>query len=306
VNQNDEDSRAIEVPEVVRRKALAAGETGWLDGLPDMVAALEEEWGIRVGRAFSAGSEAYVATAVLADSTQAVLKVLIPGTYEASQHEALALRLADGNGCARLLREDAVRRAMLVERLGRSLAELALPVERRLDAMCAAVSQMWRPAAGSGLPTGAEKGRWLIDFISRKWDETGRPCSERAVAYALSCAERRIAAHDDERSVLVHGDVHPANTLEASDGAFKLIDPDGLLAEAEYDLGVMMREDSDDMAEGDPRKRAHWLAARTGRDAAAIWDWATVERLSTGLYCTHLELQPSGARMLAVAEFVAA
>jgi hypothetical protein len=28
------------------------------------------------------------------------------------------------------------------------------------------------------------------------------------VAHALACAARRVAAHDDERAVLVHGDVH--------------------------------------------------------------------------------------------------
>jgi len=28
------------------------------------------------------------------------------------------------------------------------------------------------------------------------------------VCHALACAELRVAAHDDERAVLVHGDVH--------------------------------------------------------------------------------------------------
>ncbi len=52
-----------------------------------------------------------------------------------------------------------------------------------------------------------------------------------------------MAAHDDERAVLVHGDVHEWNALQAPGGGFKLVDPDGLLAEPEYDLGVVMRED---------------------------------------------------------------
>jgi streptomycin 6-kinase len=52
-----------------------------------------------------------------------------------------------------------------------------------------------------------------------------------------------MAAHDDERAVLVHGDVHEWNALQAPGGGFKLVDPDGLVAEPEYDLGVLMRED---------------------------------------------------------------
>lgn len=73
-------------------------------------------------------------------------------------------------------------------------------------------------------------------------------------------------------AVLVHGDVHQWNALEAKQG-FKLVDPDGLLAEAEYDLGILMREDPTELLDGDPRRRAHWLAARCGLDAAAIWEW---------------------------------
>lgn len=59
-----------------------------------------------------------------------------------------------------------------------------------------------------GLPTGVEKGRWLVEFIVATWEELNHPCSERAVDHALGRAARRIDAHRDERAVLVHGDVH--------------------------------------------------------------------------------------------------
>src|SRR5439155_8960831 len=49
--------------------------------------------------------------------------------------------------------------------------------------------------------------------------------------------------------------------------------PDGLIAEAEYDLGILMREDPRELLEGDPRSRARWLARRSGLDATAIWEW---------------------------------
>jgi streptomycin 6-kinase len=136
------------------------------------------------------------------------------------------------------------------------------------------------------------------------WEELGRPCSERAVGHALACAARRIAAHDDERAVLVHGDVHQWNVLESGDG-FKLVDPDGLLAEAEYDMGILMREDPRELPDGDAHDRARWLAWRCGLDVTAIWEWGIVERVSTGLLCTKVELQPAGREMLAVADRLA-
>jgi hypothetical protein len=124
------------------------------------------------------------------------------------------------------------------------------------------------------------------------------------VDHALACAVRRAQAHRDERAVLVHGDVHQLNALQ-NDGGFKLIDPDGLLAEAEYDLGVLMRGDPVELLGGDPVDRARWLAARTGLDLVAIWEWGVVERLSTGLLCTRIHLQPLGRDTLRAVEAVA-
>lgn len=292
------------LPPVVRSKARVAGAGQWINDLPGIIARLEQEWSIAVGRPYDGGTEAFVAEAALRDGTPAVVKLLIPGAADNARNEITALRLADGQGCARLLREDAARGALLLERLGRSLHDLALPIAQRREILCATAAGLWRPAAGCGLPTGADKGRWLADFIAVTWEELGHPCSERAVAYALACAESRIAAHRDERAVLVHGDVHQWNVLEAP-GGFKLIDPDGLLAEAEYDMGIVMREDPRQLMRGDPRDRARWLARRCGLDPTAIWEWGVVERVSTGLLCTRIDLQPAGREMLGAADWVA-
>jgi streptomycin 6-kinase len=100
--------------------------------------------------------------------------------------------------------------------------------------------------------------------------------------------------------VLVHGDVHQWNALEAGNG-FKLVDPDGLLADPEYDLGIIMREDP---LEGDLRERCAWLASKTGLDPTAIWEWGAAERLSTGLLCVRVGLEEVGRAMLAAAEQV--
>jgi streptomycin 6-kinase len=243
-----------------------------------------------------------------------VLKLMVPRPGDQAAHEITALRLARGAGLAELLDADESRGAMLLERLGPSLADLAVPHERRLSILTALASSVWRPAPDCGLPTGADKGRWLAGFITRMWRELDRPCSEAAVEHALACAARRIAGHDDERAVLVHGDVHQWNALRAVHHGkvpragddprtgFKLVDPDGLLAEAEYDLGVLMREDPVELMAGDPWDRAHRLAAGTGRDITAIWEWGVAERVSTGLLLTSIGVQPVGTQMLEAAD----
>jgi streptomycin 6-kinase len=323
-----------DVPPVVRSKALAACAERWLNDLPELIADLERDWSISVGRPYGDPTEAFVAEATLEDGTLAVLKLCIPRDGDHAAHEAAVLRLTGGDGCVRMLREDVPRGVLLLERLGCSLSELGLPLAERLEILCATASRVWRPAsecgprAGAtthgglpsgavtdcrlpsgavtdcGLPSGADKAAGLADDIPRAWEELGRPCSERAVEYALACAAERGKAHDDERAVLVHGDVHQWNTLEAP-GGYKLVDPDGVLAEAECDLGVLMREDPEELLHGDPYGRARWLARRCGLDAHAIWQWGAVERVATGLVLTRIGLQPVASQMLAVADRIA-
>ena len=55
----------LEVPDVVREKALAVGAGAWLDELPSLVRSIEADWGITVGRAYRDSTEAFVAEATL-------------------------------------------------------------------------------------------------------------------------------------------------------------------------------------------------------------------------------------------------
>ncbi|HEX7131814.1 MAG TPA: hypothetical protein VF228_04530, partial [Iamia sp.] len=110
----------LEVPEVVRNKAITSGASAWLDGLPELVAGLAGEWGMTVGAPYPDGTEAYVAAATLDDGTPAVLKLCIPRDLDAARQEIVTLRLAAGEGCVALLRDDVERGALLLERLGPS------------------------------------------------------------------------------------------------------------------------------------------------------------------------------------------
>jgi streptomycin 6-kinase len=296
----------VQLSAVVRNRAVAEGRADWIDALADIVHGLERDWSIQVGRTYDEGTEALVADAVLADGTPAVLKVLVPRRSGAiDDHEATVLRLAGGDGCPVLYRDDPARGALLMERLGKSVFALGFPYERRLPILCDAASRIWRPAPDADLPTGGDKATWLIEFITATWTELDEPCARRTVEHAVACAERRRAAHDPERAVLVHGDVQQWNALQARD-SFKLVDPDGLLAEAEYDLGVVLREDPDEPRAADTVATARWMAARHGLDAGAIWEWGVVERVSTGLVATQIGLQPVGTQMLALADRIAA
>jgi streptomycin 6-kinase len=304
----------VPVPDPVRRKALAAGPAGgaWLAGLPTVVAEVAAAWGLAVGAPLPGGSEALVLPATTEMGLPAVLKLGIPGG-DGWEGEVRTLLSRRGRGYAAVLRHDGGRRALLLERLGPSLADLRWPIDAQIDALCAALDDAWGPPAEAlGLPTGDEKAAFLAGFIARAWESAGRPCAERTIDAALRCAERRRLSHRSELAVLAHGDPHPGNALLVPGSVprrFKFVDPDGLVVERAYDLGIALREWSDELLEGDPLALGgRWCRrlADLGRVAPApVWEWGLVERVSTGLLCAALGL-PDARAMLAVADAWAA
>jgi streptomycin 6-kinase len=306
---------SIELPVPVRQKVLHGGEEAarWLAELPRVVAELEEAWGITAGETLEGGSAAYVARVRTRGGGEAVLKVALPGEDVGAQIQTLAD--AGGRGYVRLLASDGARRAMLQEALGSSLEVLRPPPRETRKILCALLREAWKVPV-----TGARRAAWAGDkaavlhrMIDELWRELGGPCSERVRREALRCAERRAAAFDLERCVVVHGDGHPANALQVirprpgAEVGFVLIDPDGFLAEPAYDLGVVLRDWCDEvLAADDPRGLVRGycelLARDAGVDDAAIWEWGFAERVSSGLYLARLGLDALGRRFLASAE----
>ena len=129
--------------------------------------------------------------------------------------------------------------------------------------------------------------------------------SERAIDTVLAYAEERAASFDPGRSVLAHGDAHGWNTLDAGGGTYKLVDPEGLFSEAAHDLAVPMRESHEELLAGDPLAlgiaRAHRLGELTGVPVGPIWQWGSIERVSTGLNCLSFG-EEQGHGFLAVAD----
>ena len=291
----------IDVPPSLRKARTAAGERAWLDSLPELVSEMASQWSLSIGHTCDGfGMNALVVEATTADGTAVVLKLAPPSEADKLALEATVLRLADGDGCVRLLDADIVRRAILLERLGPSMYDLGIPRQQRHELLLDAVQHMWRPVDPSiRLQSGAERARWTIERLEQVWVQSDRACSERVLADAIGCAQRRAAAHDDSSAVLCHGDLHELNALQTDDGTFRLIDPEGVMAEPEYDLGVLMRNAP---GEDDLHERADWLAASTGRDRTAIWEWGTAERVLSGLWCRVVDHQPHGDKQLADAE----
>ena len=108
---------------------------------------LAQEWSLTLGATLRGGHAAFVVEATTAGGTKAVLKVGVPGTRRDITFEATALRLANGEGCASLMRDDLDRSALLLERLGAALYDVVPDPATRHDMMCDIAARFWRPVS---------------------------------------------------------------------------------------------------------------------------------------------------------------
>lgn len=306
----------VALPDRLMTSVRALGEDGsrWLEDLPDTLASLAADWSIAYGRPLDGGNAAYVIEAVTADRRPVIAKVALPpgvDGFAPFEQELETLRLAGGDPYAELIRDDLSRRSLLLERLGPSLASLRWSSDRQLTAVSTTLARGWRPVPSGQLPTGAAKAEWLAGFVARKWADLGRPCSPAAADKAVSYAAERAAAFDAERAVLIHGDAHAGNVLLKPDLAgaspsFRLIDPEGLLSEPAHDLGVALRDKNEELLVGDTAAavagRCRQAALLTGVNGEAIWQWAFIERVSSGLFLFELGHRREARAYLAVAD----
>ncbi len=302
---------------VVRQKALHLGGAGeaWLAGLATRLTDLERRWSIEIGEPLTGGFTGYVARARTAQGTDAVVKVCLPDPLFAREVRTIAA--AGGRGYVELYAHDDDRHAMLLESLGPSLNRVGRTPERQIETLCGLLRLAWAVPRDPGPPAdpALNKASGLAELVAGLWEELGRPCPEQVVARALEFAERRAAAFDDDRCVVVHGDAAPANALRApvarpgAESGFVFVDPDGFVGDPAYDLGVVLRDWCPELlAAPEPRLLARrycrLLATRSGMDEAAIWEWGFLERVSTGLYALQVGGEELGRPHLTTAELI--
>lgn len=226
------------------------GQTGeeWVAALPAIVAECAARWQITLAPPFANLTFGYVAPALRADGTPAVLKICPPEVEFAPQ--AAALRFYAGQGAARLLESDDDLRAMLMERVlpGGTLEPMALSgLEGDAAATRIAAEVMlalWRPVPPElpPFPTLTRWSRALRDYHERFPAGAG-PLPEALVARAIRAYTE--LASDGTPPVLLHGDLHHTNILANADSrqrsAWLAIDPKGIVGPPGFEVGTFLR-----------------------------------------------------------------
>jgi streptomycin 6-kinase len=301
---------------IVEARLADLGDVGlaWLEDLDRTLAELASEWSCTIGDSIDGGSGSFVAEATDRHGRPAIVKISIPDGaegYASYARQSQALELGRGT-FVEVFDESPQHLAVLFERLGPSLETFCYSVERQIDVIGSTLRSVWQPVPDTcTLPTGQEQAQSLRDFIVDYSTRLQYSCSPTVITRALTYIENRISAFDRKASVLVHGDAHSANVLACGPGtgspeaAFKLIDPEGLISEPAHDLAIPLRDWSTELLASNPTSLGRAWAERLGHcsgvDPQAIWEWAFIERVSTGLLLKHLG-DPQNAAFLEVAE----
>lgn len=310
-----EDTGPITAQPAVRAYAESLGAHGrlWLNSLPGAVRRQCREWGLQRGETLPGGSRSYVCRVTGLDGGRAVLKLALPEPILATQITALVA--ARGHGYVQVLAHDLGRGALLLESLGPSMQESDSDVPATLPVLAGTLMQAWQGTAElcrSMREAPEHKAAGLLALV-RDLAGDGKDPDLRAVLDQASCyARERLEARDPARQVLVHGDPHVGNLLPVEfsrPGAATghvFVDPEGFLCEPEYDLGVALRGwNSQLLVSSAPRPEVRaWceqMARATDTRAEAVWQWAYLERVTTGLYLNHHGMPHLGAPFLAVA-----
>ncbi|WP_168734647.1 aminoglycoside phosphotransferase family protein [Deinococcus sp. KSM4-11] len=306
---------AVAVPDTVRAYGGSLGEfgLGWLNALPGTVDGLCQDWGLRREAALPGGSRSYVCRVTTTGGQSAVLKVALPEPMLSTQMATLIA--ARGQGYVEVLAHDLQRGALLMEALGAPLDEDSADVHNALTITAGTLARAWKvPAESVASPGGSteHKAAGLTALIHGCVPYAPSITAPDVVTQALRYAAERLDDRDPARQVLVHGDAHLGNLLPVSgrrpgaETGYVFVDPEGFRCEPEYDLGVAVRGwNARLLAAADARTEVRsWcdlLARATGTDAQAIWQWAYLERVTSGLYLARHGLPELAVPFLTVA-----
>jgi streptomycin 6-kinase len=177
-----------------------------------------------------------VAPAVTATGEAVVLKVQEP--HRESEHEADALRLWDGDGAIKLLDEEPVECALLLERCVPGTPLSAAGAETALDVFVELLPRLWKPA-GAPFRSLAAESAWWADSLEETWERFGRPFERKLLDAALEALQELPRSQGSQ--VLLHQDLHGDNVLAARREPWLAIDPKPLVGEREFGIAPIVR-----------------------------------------------------------------
>ena len=260
-------------PQLVAQCKKSAERLAWLESLPALVDQCADRWSISLGTPFNHdGACSWVAPALCADGTSAILKMGMP--HMEGTQEIEGLRFWDGDPTVRLLEADAPSGAMLLERCdpGTALKSEAEPIQ---DEVIARLSK--RLHRGSPEMDGR--------FLFRPLDEMLRFWREETLAQAEFWPDPGLVkeglavwqelAKPSPPDTLLATDLHAGNVLRSQREQWIVIDPKPFRGDPSFDL-VQHLINCEARLHADPRGLIRRLAdlAEVNEERVRLWTFS--------------------------------
>ena len=216
----------------------------WLERLPLIIADCERQWSLEVGPPFAALSYNYVAPARGDDGAEFVLKIGVPRAELSREIEAL--RTYNGRGSVRLIDAKLDQGLLLLERLkpGSMLVDHCPDNDDEATRIGAGVMRrLWQPIKPDHSFKKVEEWFEGLARLRREFNGGCGPFPERLVETAESLYAE--LSHSMGEPLLLHGDLHHYNILSATRAPWLAIDPKGVVGEAAYEAGALLRNPLD-------------------------------------------------------------
>jgi streptomycin 6-kinase len=222
-------------PRLAENQVRYHGDAGraWIERLPSLAEEITRRWQLELEPPFTTGMVDYVAPALRADGSPAVLKLCFVDVEFVSG--VAALRAYDGRGAVQLMEADVEAGALLLERLdpGENLTTLndeAAEMRTAAEVM----RELWKaPSTDVALLR-------LDDWVAQANLPTSLPSHKRSQPW-IDSAFRRVAEllQNRHEEVLLHGDLHFENVLSSARG-WLAIDPKGIVGDPAWELAPLL------------------------------------------------------------------
>jgi streptomycin 6-kinase len=230
----------LDPPEAFKKTIIAVyGNSGieWLRALPHLIGECVERFSICLESPFDSLSFNLVIPGRLADGTEAVLKLGVPG--KELMTEADALRLYRGSGTVRLFDADPERGILLLER-----AIPGDPICEREDEESSTIiaatimKRLWHePPVVAIFPSLADWYKGFERLRARFCGTTG-PFPTEMVERAERFSSELLESSQVE--VILHGDLHHLNILAATREPWLVIDPKGVVGDPAFEPATFL------------------------------------------------------------------
>jgi streptomycin 6-kinase len=136
----------------------------------------------------------------------------------------------------------------------------------------------------------------------------GRPF-DRGLAHEAVSAIRDLVPTQGAK-VLLHGDLHLGNVLDAGEGRWLAVDPKPLIGEREFDVTALIRDKADELA-ADPKAgrervqhRFDLLSERLGLERGRLKSWSLAILVDYAIWDFETGASAFGRAQAAVAEMI--